>query len=189
MKKATSLLIVFFVLTGCAETVALLGPASSLMGGGNIIQSSATSAVDYGIKKKTGKGALGHIIAYAEEKNPDKIKDRCISFVKKTESEACYIAKKQISTAKNAAVKKIKKVVAPSKNKKIAKPLKIKAVKNIKTEQTSLLQVKVKKNIPVKGNQLRSVESIIVETALSKKQISHLRVSIEKRSRIKDLSK
>ena len=189
MKKVLILLTSIMLLTGCVETVALLGPASSLVGGGNVVHSSISSAASYGVKKTTGKSPMQHALAYAEDKNPNKKKNRCIAFVKQTESEACYIAKKQISTTKNAAVKKIKKVVAPSKNKKIAKPLKIKAVKNIKTEQTSLLQVKVKKNIPVKGNQLRSVESIIVETALSKKQISHLRVSIEKRSRIKDLSK
>ena len=34
MKKALSLLIVLFILTGCAETIALLGPASTLVGGG-----------------------------------------------------------------------------------------------------------------------------------------------------------
>ena len=172
MKKATSLLIVFFVLTGCAETVALLGPASSLMGGGNIIQSSATSAVDYGIKKKTGKGALGHIIAYAEEKNPDKIKDRCISFVKKTESEACYIAKKQIADVKKSASKKIKSIVSLSK-------FEIDENKMMQVKKDQLnLQVKTKKAI-----QYKSLESIFVESAMSKEQISHLRVSIKKSSK------
>ena len=36
-------------LTGCAETMAFLGPASTAAGGGNIARSTFTSALDYGI--------------------------------------------------------------------------------------------------------------------------------------------
>ena len=55
MKKIFILTASIMFLTGCAETVALLGPASSIFGGGNVIHSSASSAVSYGVKKKTGK--------------------------------------------------------------------------------------------------------------------------------------
>ena len=34
--------------------------------------------------------------------------------------------------------------------------------------------------------QLRSVETILIESAMSKKQISHLKVSIEKKSKLKN---
>ena len=51
MKKIFALLTLMLLTVGCAETFALLGPASSIVGGGNIVQSSASSAINYGIKK------------------------------------------------------------------------------------------------------------------------------------------
>jgi hypothetical protein len=189
MKKALSLLIGLFILTGCAETMALLGPASSLVGGGNVIQSGATSAMSYGVKKSTGKSPMQHAVAYAKEKNPNKKKDRCLSFVKKTDSEACYIAKKQISSVKKATTKKIENAITSSKNKIITSKNVIatsrtKIVKKIKTKQKRPLQAQT-----TKEDQLKSIESIFIETAISKKQASHLRVSIEKSFKINDLSK
>ena len=195
MKKIFVLLTSIMLLTGCVETVALLGPASSLVGGGNVVHSSISSAASYGIKKTTGKSPMQHALAYAEEKNPNKKKEKCLSFAKQTKSEACYIAKKQISSVKKSAVKKIKNVI------NLSKP---KVVKNIEVAQKLPLQVEAKKVITKKIKSevvavkktkteqellLRSVESILVETAMSKKQISHLTVSIEKNSEIKDLSK
>ena len=195
MKKVTSLLLGFFILTGCAETVALLGPASTIASGatgGKLVQTSVSSAINYGVTKKTGKSPMKHALDYAEKNNPNKMKDRCISFVKETESEACYIAKKQISKVKEKAVNKIKNVVIFSEPR---------VVRKMKIEQNSYLQVKVKKNKLSKKDykttqvdlekksELKSVESILVESALNKKQISHLRVSIEKNSQSKDLSK
>jgi len=184
MKKTLSLLTLMILLAGCAETLALLGPASSLVGGGNIVHSSISSAASYGVKKTTGKSPMQHALAYAEEKNPNKNKERCLSFVKETESEACYIAKKKISSVKKSASKKIKSIINPSKST---------VVKKIKVEQELPLQkkakkvkVKVKKNKVEQKLKLRSVESMLVESALSKKQLSHLTVSIEKNSRIKD---
>ena len=88
MKKIIILITSLMLLTGCAETIALLGPASSLVGGGNIVHSSISSATSYGVKKTTGKSPMEHAMAYATEKNPNKKKDRCISFLKKTESSA-----------------------------------------------------------------------------------------------------
>ena len=46
-----------------------------------------------------------------KKKIPNKKKDRCLSFVKKTDSEACYIAKKQISSVKKSTTKKIKNAI------------------------------------------------------------------------------
>ena len=66
-----------------------------------------------------------------KNKNPNNKKDRCLSFVKKTDSEACYIAKQKISSVKKAAVKKIKNVITPSKSE---------VVKKYKTEQKILSQ-------------------------------------------------
>ena len=186
MKKTTGLLMSFFILTGCVESMALLGPATSLAQGGNVINSTITSAIDYGITKKTGKSTIKHVLAYAEEKNPNEKKDRCISFVKKTESETCYIVKKEMNAVKESTTKKIRNIIAPSK---------IKVAKKIKNERNSSLQIKERKNYSnlkikeIETLKLKSLESVFVESALSKKQLSNLRVSIEKSSKVKDLSK
>ena len=192
MKKIFTLLISMLLLTGCAETIALLGPASSILGGGNIVNSSISSAASYGVKKTTGKSPVQHAMSYAEKNNPNNHKDRCISSIKQTESEACYIAKKQISSVKKSASKKIKNIVNLS-NIKGAKKTKLEQELPSKVEVEKVKVKKIKRKIvtikKVKTEQeikLRSVESMLVKSALNKKQISHLRVSIEKNSRIKD---
>ena len=102
MKKTLLLLSTIFLLNGCAESLALLGPGAS---NGRFVQSSLNSAISYGVKKQTGKTPLEHAIAYAEEKNPERKKETCISSFEITRSEFCTIAKKQINL-KSTAVKK-----------------------------------------------------------------------------------
>ena len=96
------------LLTGCAESLALLGPSSTAVTGGNIAQSAFSSAVNYGVKKQTGKSPMEHAIAYAEEKNPKKKKEPCFSFVEKTNSEICAMVKKQLELTKSKIVEKSK---------------------------------------------------------------------------------
>jgi|TARA_B110000259_G_C13937768_1_gene371538 predicted nucleic acid-binding protein len=110
MKKTFVLLTFLLLLVGCIESMALLGPASSVIGGGNVVHSTASSAINYAVKKKTGKSPMQHVVAYAEEKNPNKEKKRCISFVEKTNSEACAIAKKQVVLTHAKLKKKTKSV-------------------------------------------------------------------------------
>ena len=98
MKKIFGLLTALLLLNGCAESVALLGTSTS---NGKIIQSSFNSVASYGIKKQTGKGPLEHVVAYAEKINPEKKKEPCLSFVKKTNSEICAIVKKQLKLTKS----------------------------------------------------------------------------------------
>jgi len=100
-----------FLLAGCIESMALLGPASSLAGGGNVVHSSISSAASYAVKKSTGKSPMQHALAYAEENNPQKKKERCISFIDKTNSEACAIINKKVSLTKNKIKEKTKKVL------------------------------------------------------------------------------
>ena len=69
-----------------------------------------SSAVSYGVKKQTGKSPLEHAIAYAEEKNPEKKKEPCLSFVEKTNSEICAIVKKQLNLTKSKILKISKKI-------------------------------------------------------------------------------
>ena len=93
MKKTLFLLSLILLLNSCAESIALLSSGAS---NGRIVQSSLNSAISYGIKKQTGKTPLEHAITYAEEKNPERKKDTCISSIEATKSEVCTIVKKQI---------------------------------------------------------------------------------------------
>ena len=104
MKKGFFLLMFLFLLNGCAESVALLGSSVGGASSGKMLQSSLNSAISYGIKQQTGKTPLGHVLAYADEKNPEKKQETCISFIERTRSEFCTILNKQISLT-NIAVK------------------------------------------------------------------------------------
>ena len=130
MKKVFFLLSSLFLLNGCAETVALLGPVGGASNG-KMLQSSLNSVINYGVKKQTGKSPLEHALAYAEEKNPEKKQETCISFIEKTRSEFCTILNKQISLT-NIAVKE--KTLAIVK----------KYPKNIKTKNITVLKKIVK---------------------------------------------
>ncbi len=89
------------MLSGCAGSLALLGPASTSITGGNLAQSTVSSSINYGVKKHTGKSPMEHAIAYAEEKNPERKMEPCLSFVNKTNSEICAIVKKQLKITKS----------------------------------------------------------------------------------------
>ncbi len=108
MKKTLGFLLGLILLTGCAESLALLGPTSTAVTGGNVAQSAFSSAVNYGVKKQTGKSAMEHAIEYAEEMNPQKNKEPCLSFVEKTNSEICAIVKKQLKITKSKILNKSK---------------------------------------------------------------------------------
>ena len=105
MKKILGCLLGFTLMTGCAESLALLGPTSTVATGGNIAQSTFSSAVNYGVKKKTGKSPMEHAIAYTEEINQKKKKEPCLSFAEKTNSEICAIVKKQLEISKAKILK------------------------------------------------------------------------------------
>ncbi len=105
MGKILGLLVALFLLNGCAESVALLSTGAS---NGRIVQSSLNSVISYSVKKQTGKTPLEHAIIYAEEKNPEKKKEPCLSFVEKTNSEICAILKKQLKLTKSKILMKSK---------------------------------------------------------------------------------
>ena len=108
MKKILGILLGLTLLTGCAESLALLGPTSSAVTGGNIAQSTLSSAVNYGVKKQTGKSPMEHAMTYAEVINPQKKKEPCLSFAEKTNSEICAIVKKQLKITKSKILEKSK---------------------------------------------------------------------------------
>ena len=103
MKKILLLSSTIFLLNGCAESLALLGSGAS---NGRLVQSSLNSVISYGVKKQTGKTPLEHAIAYAEEKNPERKKETCISSFEITRSEFCTIVKKQIKLKSVGVIEK-----------------------------------------------------------------------------------
>ena len=125
MKKILLLLSSIFLLNGCAESLALLGPGAS---NGRLVQSSFNSAISYGIKKQTGKTPLEHAIAYAEEKNPERKKETCISSFEITRSEFCTIVKKQIKLKSTAVIEKTQDIVKEYPKNKIKEISKIEKI-------------------------------------------------------------
>ena len=67
MRKSVALLISLFLLSGCFETSLVMGPA---IGGaqGKLAQSSISTALSYGVKYKTGKYPIQHILKQKKEK-------------------------------------------------------------------------------------------------------------------------
>ncbi len=120
MKKIISLLLTLVLLTGCAESLALLGPASTSVTGGNLAQSAVSSAVSFGVKKQTGKSPMEHAMVYAKKHNPEMKKSKCIEFIDITESEICEAVKKNISETKEYFKNK-KKIIVRSKIENLAR--------------------------------------------------------------------
>ena len=119
------LLSTLFLLNGCAESLALLGPGAS---NGRFVQSSLNSAISYGVKKQTGKTPLEHAIAYAEKKNPERKQETCISSFEITRSEFCTIAKKQIKLKSTAMIEKTTDIVRGFQKNKIKEISKIEKI-------------------------------------------------------------
>ena len=108
MKKLFLLLFFTLMLSGCYSSTAFIGSAGSLASGGNMVQSTVSSAVSYGIQKRTGKNPVEHFIAYTEKHNPHKEKVKCVSFLEASETELCAIIKKNISETKEKIIKSSK---------------------------------------------------------------------------------
>ena len=125
MKKTLLLLTTILLLNGCAESIALLGSGAS---NGRIVQSSLNSAISYGVKKQTGKTPLEHAIAYAEEKNPERKKETCISSIEITRSEFCTIVKKQVKLKSTEMIEKTVEIVKKYPKNKIKEISKIEKI-------------------------------------------------------------
>ena len=125
MKKTLLILTTIFLLNGCAESIALLGSGAS---NGRIVQTSLNSAISYGVKKQTGKTPLEHAIAYAEEKNPERKKETCISSLEITRSEFCTIVKKQVKLKSTEIIEKTAEIVKQYPKNKIKEISKIEKI-------------------------------------------------------------
>ena len=139
MRRLFVLLTSLLLLSGCAESLALLGPASTSVTGGNLAQSAFSSSLSYGVKKQTGKTPLEHAVAYAERVNPEKKQETCISSVERTRSKFCTVVKKQISLTNTAIKKKTSEIV-----KKYPKEIAVSIKAKIK--KTSLIEDIAKKS-------------------------------------------
>ena len=63
MKKIYFLLFYFMLLTGCAQNLALLGPAFSVVKTGGIQHAIVGETINYGVKNKTGKNVSEHAMS------------------------------------------------------------------------------------------------------------------------------
>ena len=121
MKKILIIISLAITLSGCANSLAFLGPASSLAGGSNIAQSAVSSAVSYGVKKQTGMSPSEHAIAYVQKHNPENKKEKCLEFIDLSNSEACAAVKKNISETTKKIVEAKKSILDKSKIEDLAK--------------------------------------------------------------------
>ena len=121
MNKILIIILLAITLSGCANSLAFLGPASSLAGGGNVAQSAVSSAASYGVKKQTGMSPSEHAIAYVKKHNPENKKEKCLEFIDLSNSEACAAVKENISKTKKKIVKVKKSIFDKSKIEDLAK--------------------------------------------------------------------
>ena len=121
MKKILIIISLALTLNGCANSLAFLGPASSLAGSGNVAQSAVSSAVSYGVKKQTGMSPSEHAVAYVQKHNPENKKEKCLEFIDLSNSEACAAVKKNISETTKKIVEAKKSILDKSKIEDLAK--------------------------------------------------------------------
>ena len=121
MKKIISLLFVATLLSGCVESMALLGPATSVAGSHKIAQSAVSSALSYSVKKQTGLTPSGHALAYVKKHNPESKKQKCVEFINMTNSETCAAIKNNISKTSKKIVEVKNSILDKSKIENLAK--------------------------------------------------------------------
>ena len=71
---------------------------------------------------------MEHAIAYAEEKNPERKKETCISSFEITRSEFCTIVKKQIKLKSTSVIEKTEDIVKKYTKNKIKEISKIEKI-------------------------------------------------------------
>ncbi|MEK9638547.1 MAG: hypothetical protein VW126_02755 [Pelagibacteraceae bacterium] len=99
MNKLLILLLSFIFLTGCINSMALLGPATGAANG-KVVQSSIQSAVSYGIKQQTGKSPFEHALAYTEQKDLENCNKQ------EKETKKCSSLREKLLSAKSLVDKK-----------------------------------------------------------------------------------
>ena len=72
MKKIYFILISFIFLTGCVQSVALMGPAFTIVKTGSIQQALVGESINQGIKKGTGKNVSEHVMQILDKDIKDQ---------------------------------------------------------------------------------------------------------------------
>ena len=67
MIKNLKLFSIFILLTGCAQSVAVLGPAVTVATTGSVNQALLSGTINTGLKYKTGKGVSEHMVESLNE--------------------------------------------------------------------------------------------------------------------------
>ncbi len=67
MIRNLKLLTIFILLTGCAQGVAVLGPAVTVATTGSVNQALLSGTINTGVKHKTGKGVSEHMVQSLNE--------------------------------------------------------------------------------------------------------------------------
>ena len=103
MKKILILLTSMLLLSGCMETVAIIGGGAS---NGKLIQTTLQTSVSYGVKKATGKTPVGHTLSYLSKNKTLKKEGSCSSFANKKDLEICLMVKEKIISNRARIIKK-----------------------------------------------------------------------------------
>ena len=76
------LILSLFILSACAQTTALLGPAITAGNTGNVMQASFSYGSNMALKGATGKTPAEHVTSYVEDKREEKkIKREMVSIL------------------------------------------------------------------------------------------------------------
>ena len=82
MRKILIILLSLVLLSACAQSTALIGPAITIGNTGNIMQASFSYGSNMAIKQTTGKTPGGHVTSYIEtKKEKEKIKREIITYL------------------------------------------------------------------------------------------------------------
>ena len=124
MRKLIGFPILLFFLSGCYQTslAPMLGPAASASQG-RIAYSAVSTGVSYGVKHKTGKYPIEHIL----KREKDKIVDKVVSIQKEVIEHSSLVKEKIVRQKNNLKIK--------DKAKKLRWVLHIKEIKEVKQEE------------------------------------------------------
>ena len=115
----------FFFLQGCYQTslAPMIGPAAGVSQG-RIAYSAVSTSVNYGVKHKTGKYPIEHIL----KREKDKVVKKIDTIEKEVIEKSTLIKKKFINQKNNLKIKE-------KASKKLRWVLHIKEIKNVKQEE------------------------------------------------------
>ena len=97
MRKILIILSSLVLLSACAQSTALIGPAITVGNTGNVMQAGFTYGSNMAIKNATGKTPTEHVTSYVEEKREEKkIRKEMTSYL----ATHIEVMRKKLSTKK-----------------------------------------------------------------------------------------